>query len=137
IGSPGQGTPPQAGLVSTTGGSDPNTVVVHTFDVTGNAASRPFHLQIGCGLGGDGSGGTHATRRRLRGDAPDARSRGTGRRKVDFGRDLSACSYVATVEGAGTTGLVYTTSGDNGVNVKTTDATGVLTNLPFHLQTTC
>ena len=134
IGSAGQGVPPPPGLVSTAPVPESNTVVVRTSDPNGQPASRPFHLQVACGVGGDGSAAVDATGHRQRGTATEASGRGNGIVAVTFGRDMGNCSYVAT---PASPGLAYTTGGDNGVTVKTTDANGALTRLPFGLQTVC
>jgi hypothetical protein len=70
---------------------------------------------------------------------------GPGLNEVAFNRDVSNCSYTATLGEPGnaplyTAGLVFTSSGPSGVNgvyVETKNLGGGLFDLPFHLNVSC
>ena len=67
----------------------------------------------------------------------------TGIYEVDFGKDVSACAYTATLGDTGTAtppiGMIgVATDGDaDGVTVQTFDKTGTAVDAPFHVYVSC
>lgn len=147
IGDPGPG-PAGTGLVSVgSGQQDPDAVLVTVTDPGGAQADLPFHLMTRCSgmfavVGADGS------RDRGRG-VEDVSHPTPGGYEVTFDRNVSECSYVASVGSADSTpvdpgGEVFAAGGEepDTVRIETrrlaaADGSGEPADFPFHLQVVC
>jgi len=136
------------GLISVgSGQQDPDAVLVTVTDPAGAQADLPFHLMTRCSgmfavVGADGS------RDRSRG-VEDVSHPATGSFEVQFNRNVSECSYVASVGAVDSTpvdpgGEVFAAGGDepDTVRIETrrlaaADGSGEPADFPFHLQVVC
>ncbi|MFN8572337.1 MAG: hypothetical protein U0132_09790 [Gemmatimonadaceae bacterium] len=132
-------------IVSTSGATSPNGIVVTSRTQTGIPIAGAFHLLVSCtavmpfavvdvnGQVARSSGGVTIA------------VAGTGVYRVTFPQNIASCSYLASLGDAGqvtvpSVGGVYTASyvGVNTVRVETRNASGVSQGgLPFHLVTLC
>jgi hypothetical protein len=146
IGTTSDGTTPP-GLITLAGrAGNLNGVFVHTMNVSGTATNYNFHLTVDCGnkrvISVINADGTKARAKNF----VSSQLLSTGNYEVIFNRDVTACSYIATI---GTTvnggsilvPVAITTASRagnaNGVFLTIHNVSGTAENQPFHLLVTC
>ena len=146
IGDPGASLVYTPGIITVATGTvvTPTGVYVETRDFSGKPFDRPFHIQVQCPWPSNDSWVVaDASGTFIKGMNIGAVVHvGTGQYEVYTYRDLSKCSYVATIGSPGTapvkgTPLVFTATGHTTVDavwVETKDLSGTFKDLPFHLQ---
>jgi hypothetical protein len=146
IADPSWGLVNHPGLVFTATGHLGNTsVYVETKNPGGGLADYPFHLQAQCPLLNSWSewGVVNAAGNLVRGpNIAGAARLGLGQYEVYMLRNVSGCSFVATIGDPANglvyaPGLVFTATGHsttNAVYVETKNLGGGLADFPFHLQ---
>jgi hypothetical protein len=146
IADPSWGLVYNPGLVFTASGHSTTTAVyVETKNPGGGLADYPFHLQTQCPEANSLSewAVVNAGGSLVRGpNAAGATRLGPGRYEVYLHRNVSSCSFVATIGDPSSAlvynpGLIFTATGHsttNAVYVETKNPGGGLADYPFHLQ---
>ncbi|WP_433719289.1 hypothetical protein ACQP2Y_32305 [Actinoplanes sp. CA-051413] len=142
IGDPGTDDPPTGLITVGAGRQNKAAILVETRTRDGQRADMPFHLQSRCSglfVIVDADGRTVLDR-----GFDEVGRANQGVWEVNFNRDVSRCSYAASLGDADLGGVVYAASGSRPTSVqihtrKLDPGTGVptLADAPFHLQVVC